>query len=276
MARMAGKHALSLSTLVPALAPLLIVSALAYSRWPRRFVPVATRLWLPLTFVVFLTSASGFSATPLHAFAGITIPVGILSVEGAIIVAGPMLRRRPLIGVLMVATATIPATMAQLRVALIYAKPTAANANFIARDDRRALDYLADDPEPGGVLSRTYLSLITPALTGRHSYLGSCYWSEPSCPWRQQLIFNLFEGNGIPDRDLRSDILATHAKFVLQSTCALPGKDLDYLLAPIAREIHRFGCATLYVLRYPQAADSQPVTTAERPVSRDRPSLSRA
>jgi hypothetical protein len=253
MARMAGKHAYGLTRLMLALAPLLLASALAYRRWPRGFVPIATRLWLPVAFVVFVVSESGISATPLHAFAGITVPLGVLSVEGVLSVAGRPLRRRPIVAAVLVAVAIIPATVAQLRVALLYAKPTLADANFIARDERRALDYLADDPEPGGVLSRNYLSLITPALTGRHSYLGSCQWSEPACGARQQVIFQIFEGSGIPDQVLRSDVLATHARFVLNSTCWLPGKDLDGILAPIASEVRRFGCATLYVLRDPQS-----------------------
>lgn len=249
MARDAGKHMFQLSMAALALAPLLLASALAYRRWPRGFVPTATRLWLPAAAAIFFLSESGFSATPLHAFAGISVPLGVLSVEGALSLGASQLRRRPLLAALLVAAVTVPATFAQLRNALVYLMPAPANANFISRDERRALDFLAYDPAAGGVLSRAYLSLITPALTGRHAYLGTCYWSEPSCTVRQELVHRVFLTSGIPDRVVRAEVLSTHARFVLNSTCSLPGKDLDDVLAPVTAEVHRFGCATLYVLR---------------------------
>jgi hypothetical protein len=252
MARVASKHAYELPTLALALAPLLLASAPAYGHWPHRFLPTATRLWLPVALIVFVVSESGLSATPLHAFAGITVPLGVLSVEGVMSFAGARLHRHRIVGLLLVAAVTVPATVAQLHTAAEYLVPSPANANFIAHAERRAFNYLDHDPEPGGVLTRGYLGLITPAITGRHTYLGGCQWSEPACPKREQLVHRVFEGP-TPVRVIRSDVLGTRARFVLNSTCVLPGKDLDDALAPIASAEVRFGCATLYVIRNPRS-----------------------
>jgi hypothetical protein len=44
-------------------------------------------------------------------------------------------------------------------------------------------------------------------------------------------------------------VLETGARFVLNSTCTLPGKNLDPILAPITSATRHFGCATVYAIR---------------------------
>ena len=94
--------------------------------------------------------------------------------------------------------------------------------------------------------------MIAPGLTGRQVYLGTCQWSEPNCPAREQLVQRMFQAPGVPATVIRADVLSTGARFVLNSTCTLPGKNLTDALAPITKSIQRFGCATLYVIRAPR------------------------
>ncbi len=41
-----------------------------------------TRVWPAAALAIYILSASGLSATPLHAFDGITIPLAVLAVRG--------------------------------------------------------------------------------------------------------------------------------------------------------------------------------------------------
>jgi hypothetical protein len=244
-----SKHASPLAMILLALAPFLAVSALAYRGRPRSFIAAATRVWPLAALVVFGVSETGIGATPLHAFAAITIPLGVLSVEGLQATAWRRLPGRRALGPLLLAAATIPTTVAEMKAAAWYVAPAPANQNFIARDEQRALNYLAADPQAGGVLTRADLGLITPAQTGRHTYLGACQWSQPDCKQREQLVHRVFQTPGIAPQTVRNDVLETGARFVLNSTCTLPGKNLDPILAPITSATRHFGCATVYAIR---------------------------
>ena len=254
LARIASKHWYFPLTLVESLGPLLLASAFAYRHRPIGFIAIATRVWLPAAAVVFIVSASGISATPLHAFAGITIPLAVLSVQGVTSLAGGILRSRRWLVWALVAVVTVPTTIDELRSAMPYVAPSVGNGNFIAREERDAFRYLAGDPDHGAVLARAYLGLLTPAMTGRHVYLGSCQWSQPDCPGRMALVHDVFESPSFSPTEIRSAVLATDARFVLNSTCSRPGKDLDATLRPLATTVTRFGCATVYELPDPSSA----------------------
>ena len=71
LAREASKHAFSLWAILLALVPLLIGAAFAVRRRNANFLAVATRTWPLAALLIFVVSASGFSATPLHAFQGL-------------------------------------------------------------------------------------------------------------------------------------------------------------------------------------------------------------
>jgi hypothetical protein len=111
---------------------------------------------------------------------------------------------------------------------------------------QRALDFLAADRTPGGVLTRGYLGVIVPAETGRNTYVGGCQWSQPNCVGRLVGARALFAGSTTP-QVARAFVLGTTARFVL-SGCQW-GDDLVHVLAPITRSVHRFGCARVYELK---------------------------
>jgi len=245
LAREASKHSFSFWTVALALAPLAVPAVLAYRRKPRSFLETATRVWPLAALGVYLVSATGVSATPLHAFEGATIPLAVLAVQGVRNVRLPaaLRSRRKVLGVVAVALATLPATVYELVAATTLVAPTAGNANFITRDEHHALQYLARNKERGGVIARFYLGAVIPAETGRRTYVGHCLWSEPDCSPRAQLAQQLIEGSLSPTV-ARSVLVQSGARFVL-SDCQTQA-DLRKALGPMVTSVRRFGCASVY------------------------------
>jgi hypothetical protein len=242
-AQHAAKHHFSLSTIALPLIPLLVAAALAYRRRPQSFIGVAARVWPFAALAIYGLSQTGVAGTPLHAFAGITIPLAVLAVEG---VQSMGFRRLPgwrFVGVALVAAATIPASISMLRGAHPYVDPMPQNSNFITGSERDALDFLLNDPRPGGVLARNYFGLIVPAETNRRTYIGLCLWSEPHCITRMSNTISLMDGDYRPAA-ARAFVRSTGARFVLQD-CQSHG-DLRSALGPMISSTRRFGCATVY------------------------------
>ncbi len=251
LARVASKHSFSFWTLALALAPLLIVALPACRRWPRSFLDSVTRVWPLSAVVIFILSATDLSATPLHAFEGITLPLAVLAVEGARRAGFERLPHRRLIGLAAVAAFTIPTTYWELHGAEQLVAPSPGNANFITRGESDALRYLNANRTPGGVLTRFYLGAVVPAETGRRTYVGDCLWSEPGCSQRAQLAQQLLDGT-IPAPRARQLVEQLGARFVL-ADCQTSSK-LPAVLGPISSSVRRFGCATVYRLRSPGPA----------------------
>jgi hypothetical protein len=250
LAREASKHAFSFWTIVLAIVPLLLPAMLAYRGRSRSFLEAATRFWPIAAFGVFVVSATGLSATPLHAFQGITIPLSVLAVQGVRRVGWRRLPYVRWVTVLAVVALTVPTTYYELYTAGKLAKPTAGNANFIERDEFDALDYLAGTRVPGGVVTGGYLGSTVPERTGRHTLLGDCLWSQPHCAARGAAVAALFGGQMSP-REARRFVRRSGAKFVL-SDCN-DTANLIRTLEPLTVSVHRFGCATVYELVTPGA-----------------------
>jgi len=110
LAREASKHSFALWTIALAVAPLALPAVFGYRGRSRGFLQTTTRIWPAAALLVYLVSATGISATPLHAFDGITIPLAVLAVHGVQHTRFARLRRRRLLASLAVAAATIPAS----------------------------------------------------------------------------------------------------------------------------------------------------------------------
>ncbi len=247
-AREASKHAFSFWTLALALAPLLIASVPAFARRPRTFLGTVTRVWPLAAAVIFVLSVTKLSATPLHAFEGITLPLAVLAVEGVQRLGFGRLPHRKLIGAAAIAVCTIPATYWELHSAEQLVAPQAGNANFITNGERDALRYLTSNREPGGVLTRFYLGSIVPAQTGRRTFVGDCLWSQPGCAERAQLAQQLLDGT-IPPTRAAPLVNQVGARFVL-TDCSSPAS-VARMLAGISSTVRRFGCAAVYRISSP-------------------------
>jgi hypothetical protein len=232
---------------IESLVPLLVVAALAYRRRPRSFLAAATMTWPFVALAVYGISIAGLGATPLHAFAGITIPLAVLAVRGLQSLPLARLPHRRLVGAGLVAVVTIPATVAQLSSAHQFMGPYKNDGNFIRADEQRALSFLARDPQPGGVLAPFYLGMVVPAITGRHTYIGDFLWSVPDYPLRFAQSFNLFKFPE-PGPIARWFVRSTGARFVL-ADCHGHSGGLVHKLSPITRAIYPFGCTTVVEIR---------------------------
>ncbi len=248
LAREASKHSFSLWPIVIYLVPLALPALLALRRRPQTFVAAATRAWPVAALLLFVLSATALGATPLHAVEGITIPLGVLAVEG---VRELKIRHPARLGWAAVALATIPGTVMQMKTARDLAAPTAENANFIRPSERDALDYLARAPALGGVLTRSYLGATVPSRTGRRTFIGDCLWSEPGCLERTDLAQRLFSGL-LSASQVRTLVQDSGARYLLADCEAQPGFQVP--LAPLIRRTARFGCATVIELRAPGPA----------------------
>ena len=151
----------------------------------------------------------------------------------------------PALAVVAIAALTIPGTLYMLKYGYKAVKPRQGNANFIAPGESAALSYLAHDSQPGGVLTRFYLGMVVPAQTGRQTYTGNCYWSEPNCHYRSVTTEELLAGDLSPAQAI-GFVRRTGARFVLGDCRSV---DIAVELAPIASAVHRFSCATVYVVR---------------------------
>lgn len=232
--------------------PLVLGALLAYRVRPRDFLALATRVWPLAAFAVFgFSEWKGSGAT--HAFLGITVPLAVLAVEGVRSLPWrrltPLLPRAPVLASVavpaLVLALTVPAGVEMLRIAKDTVRPKAGNGSFITHGENAALEYLARDPQPGGVLTRFYLGTVLPARTGRNAYVGDCFWSEPHCDQRSRMSEELLFGK-LDARAARTFVRSSGARFVL-GDCR--SHDLRATLAPLTAEVRRFGCATVYVLR---------------------------
>lgn len=231
------------------LIPLFVAAALSYRLRPRSFMVAATMSWPLAALAVYGLSIAGLGATPLHAFAGVTIPLAVLAVRGVQslpLARLPYRRLAALAAVALIGVTTIPVTVDQLRDAHIFMGPYKNDGNFIRRDEQRAISFLARDPTPGGVLTPFYLGMVLPAITGRHTYIGDHLWSVPNYKQRFAETFNLFKW---PETDsaARSFVRSTGARFVLDD-CHGHAGGLVKKLTPISRFVYPFGCATVLQL----------------------------
>src|SRR5581483_3746872 len=112
-----------------------------------------------------------------HSFAGLTLPLGIMAVQGwrALLLrarAGGFLLARPVAGALVLAV-TVPGMVWAIQ----YLSNNRAN-NFFTTGESKALAYLNSSPRSGAVLAPVMpLGQAVPAFAGRQTYVGHYYWT---------------------------------------------------------------------------------------------------
>ena len=255
LAREQSKHAFPFSAIAIGIAPLAIPALLGYRGRPDNMLELLLRVWGPVTIVIYIFSATGLSATPLHAFDGITIPLAALAVKGVTRTSLHTLPRGRLVAAGVIALGIIPANAYALATAHEFVDPTGGNANFITHDEHAALRYLAKDRTPGGVLTQFYLGETVPGATGRQTFVGHCMWSQPGCFTRSDAADALFRGQDTPAQ-ARELVRQSGARFLLAS-CA-PHVNLTRRLGKLVVATTHFGCATVYELQ-PAARPAGPL-----------------
>lgn len=254
--RQAALSTYPLSHVLATMWPLALAALLAYRTRPSSFLALSARVW-PLASIALFGLSEWQGSGPTHALLGVTVPLAVLAVEGvrtlpwsavAARARVPGRLRAPLAGAgaaLLLGALTIPGAVWSMQYAQAHTHPRAGRSDFITHGESAALSYLASDPRPGGVLTRFYLGMIVPAATGRRTYVGDCYWSQPNCGYRSKMTERLLRGQLAPAR-ARAFVRASGARFVLGDCRA---RDLTAALAPMLREVRRFSCARVYVLR---------------------------
>jgi hypothetical protein len=191
---------------------------------------------------VYLLAENGLGSSPPHAFVGITVPLGVLAVDGIGSVRWPAFVPRRTMAALLVLALTVPVVVDKLGVAH---RLVGANKTFTP-DEQRALQYLDRNPEPGGVLTPIHLGAIVPFETGRHTYIGDCYWSLPDCAGRNKSSWLVVHWGRVLPRYARAFVISTGARFLVKDC-----RGRDYIwpeLKSIIVSVHRFGCAAVYEL----------------------------
>jgi hypothetical protein len=235
------------------LIPIAAAAALAYRKRPQGFLQAATRVWPFAALVVFELSQHLFAATPLHALTGVTIPLAVLAVQGALSLSWP--RRLPaahLLVWLAVAAATIPETAHLMDLVRSKQVSERNGMNFVNHSEQRALDYLRHDPRAGGVITDYILGAVVPGDTGRRTYIGNCDWSVPHCSWRWDNTWRIFLWSWAWRYPhgwyVRWVVHRSGARFVLAS-CHSHVPHFARQLGSLLVGVHRFGCASVYEVR---------------------------
>jgi hypothetical protein len=225
--------------IVLTLAPLAVPAALAYRLPAPDWQDVAVRVWPLAALLVYLAPVGTF---PYHAFQGMSIPLAVLAVQGVLSVWA---RPNPALVVAALVLMIVPGTVHRFEIAVNSIR-AAGDPYFVFADEQAALDALASDPRPGGVLAPAYDGHMLPYKTGREVYVGALSWTPD---WERRVLETraLFEGDMPP---AQAQVLARRSGARFAFVDCRPGlRDLEPVLGPVIERTRRFGCATLYDLR---------------------------
>jgi hypothetical protein len=230
-------------TVAVALGPLLLCALWSVSPRPRAVGDRLLILW-PLAALVTYAILPPY---PFHAMNGVTLPLAVLAVRTWPRVTGfrPVRYspRRWVLAIAAIGAVCLPGMIFSclaLRSALRSPTPT----YLLTSSQRRALDWLQDHGERGGVASEQDLGEAVPVFTDRPSWLANPVWTRDHRQ-RNDLIARILTGK-LRGRTARRALLGTGATYLLL------GCD-DYLppgdMPPAARLEARFGCVRVIQLR---------------------------
>ena len=204
------------------------------------------RLWPIAVLITFVAVPTG----KFHAFAGVSVPLALLAVQGwrRVLEERRLGGRKPGVlrflvtaGVVVLVFGAAPATTWLLSKKRLGARAVAE----LDRPDAEALDYLARQPR-GGVLSTERVGIWVPALTDDSTYVGHFVWS-PRWARRWNYVRRLFDYPGkrpLSPTAALALIEQPGARYVLEPCGAR--ENLWPLLEPRGYSRHAFGCATVY------------------------------
>lgn len=231
---------LPLVALLAGIGPLALLAVAGVRRPRGDLIERALLVW-PLASVLAYLVVPAF---PSHALAGIGLPLAALCVRGWRRLRAPLLA-----GALAVAAATLPGIAYELRAFRDIAS-SPQQQYYLTPSDARALDWVSSHAPPGAVLARTIFAVGVPSQTDRAVWVGHEFWSRDYAA-RAEVADALFDGGLDPAR-ARLVVLLSDVRLVVSDCGATedPGPEL----APIVASAHRFGCASVYVIRRPRSA----------------------
>ncbi len=225
---------LPLSVMLAGFGPLVLIAAVGVRRPGDAVLERALLLWIGASFVTYFA----VDAFATHALQGLSLPFAVLAVRG-----WRRLRAPASLGLLAIAAVSVPG-LAWDAQKLLQSARSRVPQYYLTASDARALDWIADRAPPGGVLAPTPFAIVVPSQTGRSVWVGHPYWSADYAA-RLRRAGALFAGRMRPAR-ARAFVAGTGAALVL-SDCAHRA-DLAPTLRILLSAVHRFGCATVYVL----------------------------
>ncbi len=195
----------------------------------------ALLLWIPAALITYLF----VNSFPSHALESLSLPLAVLMVRG-----WRRARWPGLAGVAALAAVTLPGMAYEAR-SLHDVATSPIQQYYLSRSDARALDWVARQDPRAGVMARTIFGVGLPSQTGRAVWVGHEFWSR-DYPVRMRAADSLFSG-ALKPPVARAFVLLSGVRLVF-SDCGA-GQNLRATLAPVSAAIHRFGCATVFVVK---------------------------
>ncbi|MEI7559143.1 MAG: hypothetical protein WCJ63_00995 [Actinomycetes bacterium] len=228
------------------LGPLVVPALLGLWRKADDWQQVAVRVWPFAVLAVFFAPVGTF---PYHSVQGLTLPLGILAVQG-LTVNRPRWVPKPhwLWVVPVLAVLTVPGTAHKVRLVRNNIH-NVAYPYYIFDGESSALKWLERDTRPGAVLTSSYGGLLVPPYAGREVYLGPFSWT-PSWEFRAH-ITGAFFADDLSPLHAQKFVRSTGARYIFQECQGRvqPPVPLKRELGPLVESTHDFGCARVYVLK---------------------------
>ena len=140
----------------------------------------------------------------------------------------------------------LPGTIHRFEVAVNSIR-AAGDPYFVFPGEQAALDALAADPRPGGVLAPAYGGHMIPYRTGREVYVGALSWTPD---WERRVVATRRAVRGRHAAGRGAGAGARAPARASRSSTAAPGcATCEPVLGPLIARRASFGCATLYDLR---------------------------
>jgi hypothetical protein len=228
------------------LLPLALPAALAYRQRVTGWQEIAVRV-LPLAMITeyVLIDVSGLGTFPFHSVQGMSLPLAVLAVAGALSVRPREWWRANAgwvgAGIALLLFAGVAERLNQTRKEI----HEGGQPYFFHGGEERALSYLDDLPAEGDVLAPIYSGLMVPYKTGRRTYVGQISWT-PDFRKREAAAERLFDGE--LDRAAAARLVERSNARFLFADC-LERADLEPVLKPYLASVRRFGCASVYEVR---------------------------
>jgi hypothetical protein len=219
--------------------PLALIAAVGLRRPDAVVFEQLVLLWIVGCFVTYFVN----DAFAPHALQGLSFPFAVLAVRG-----WQRLRLPAALGAAAIALMTVPGLAYDARKIIRVARSSTVQY-YLPSSDEHALRWVNHSAPPGGILAPTPFAAVVPSQTGRAVWVGHGYWSRDYST-RSREADILFEGHMRADV-ARSFVRSTNAA-LLVSDCKHDA-DLSRKLRPLIASVHRFGCATVYVVTPPRS-----------------------